>query len=145
MLTRVLLRYGLSTAALVLIAAAAIVYFAFGEGHVLGVLVGGALVVLDGAGLVYLVGRLMDQDTSVAKKSVFTLILVVKLAVVGGLLWWSLQHFSGLGILIGIGVGLTGLIVGLSRGSTSAEGRAAMDLEEARIREETKDNGSDSG
>lgn len=145
MLTRVLLRYGLSTAALVLIAAAAIVYFAFGEGHVLGVLIGGALVVLDGAGLVYLVGRLMDQDTSVAKKSVFTLILVVKLAVVGGLLWWSLQQFSGLGILIGIGAGLTGLIVGLSRGSTSAEGQAAMEQEEARIREETKDNGADSG
>ncbi|MBK6689743.1 MAG: hypothetical protein IPG45_35080 [Deltaproteobacteria bacterium] len=145
MLTRVLLRYGLSTAALVLALAGAIVFFAFGEAHVLGVLVGGALVVLDGAGLVYLVGRLMDQDTSVAKKSVFTLILVVKLAVVGGLLWWSLQRFSGLGILIGIAVGLTGLIVGLSRGSTSKEGLAAMDQEAARIREETEDNGSDSG
>lgn len=145
MLTRVLLRYGLRTAAAVLLIAAALVFLILGEGHVLGLLIGGALVVLDGAGLVYLVGRLMDQDTSVAKKSVFTLILVGKLAAVGGLLWVALQNLSGLGILIGIGVGLAGFVGGLTRGSTSAEGRAAMDLEEARIREETKDNGSDSG
>jgi hypothetical protein len=142
----VLIAHVLKAAGLALGLAAAIAGLVLGADTALGVLAGGFLILLDGGGLVYLVGRLLDPTVSARSKGLFTALLIAKLTLVAGLLWWMLTDagLSGLGVLLGIGAGLLGLITGVSQGSGSPEGQAAIAAAEARIREEMGDNAPES-
>jgi hypothetical protein len=146
MLTRVLIIHVLKVSAVLLSLAALVVGLVFGAEHALGVVVGGAILLLDGGGLVYLVGRLLDPTMATSMKGGFTLLLIAKLTFVAGLLYWVLigVGVSGLGVLLGIGAGLIGLVVGVTQGSASPEGKAAIADAEAKIREEMGDNAADS-
>lgn len=143
-MTDILLRHLMKAAAVFVPVALAIAYFAFGESLVVGVATGAALGLLSGAGLVYVVGQLLEPNEKRSKGLLF-LLLFGKLALVGVLLWAALHAgVSAVGILSGIAVALAALVVGLNRGSTSEEGVRAMAVEEARIQQELGDNDADS-
>lgn len=142
MLSNILLIHVLRIAGAVLGVVAIAVGLVFGADVALAVAVGGALMVLDGVGLVYLVGRLLDPTVPGGTKGLFTLVLIGKLTIVAGLLWACLSVWAvhQLGLLMGMGIGLMLLVLGVSRGSTSEAAQAAMREEEARIAQEMGDN-----
>lgn len=142
MYTRVLLASVFRAALWLIGLAVLIAYFGLSPRHAFGVLIGGVLFLVDGGGLVYLVGRLMDSGVSTSRKSALTLALVVKFVAVAALVYLSLFVWgvSGEGLLIGLGVGLASLVLGLTWGSSSPAGREAMAEAEAKIREEMGDN-----
>ena len=142
MLSSVLLKHVFRLAAVLIGLAAIAAAGLFGWPAAVAVVVGGLIMVLDGAALVYLVGRLMDPTLPGAKKGIFTLILVLKLAIVAGILWTALTYLGsdGVGILLGLGAGLVALVLGVNQGSASAEGEEAIRDAEAKIAEEMGDN-----
>jgi hypothetical protein len=151
--TPILLRYVVKTTAVLLPIAILIVAIALGLDHAVGVAVGGVLAFLDGLGLIYLAGGLLEPE-ELAKtshrpkqaKALLSVLLILKLIVVGFFLWaaLSLLRVSGLGIVIGIGVALAALVIGANRGSTSKEGQKAMADAEERIRHDLEDKEQDS-
>jgi len=156
-LTPVLLRAVVRVTLLLLGLALLVVGFVFDFEQSLGVVIGGVLAAADGLGLIYLVGRLLDPPPTAAEKAakptrelprglLFGLI-AVKLTVIGGLLWAALKALPGSGL---------GIVIGVSQGTTSPEGQAAMAEAERRIREseagadgkdrnEARDKDEDSG
>lgn len=144
-MTQILLRYLLRSAAVLLPLAAIIAWIAAGSEAAFGVLVGGVFAALDGAGLIYLVGQLLEPNATRSKGLLFA-ILFGKLILVAFALWAALTWFnvSGLGIVIGVGVALASLVYGVNRGSSSKEGQAAMAADEARIAQELADNDAES-
>ena len=118
----------------------------FGWSHAFGLVVGASLISLSVGGLVFIVGRLLDPTEGSGRKGVFTFVLILKMTVVAGLLWLSMNRWgiSGLGILFGIGVGLVAVQMGLVQGAGSAEGKRAIEETEARIREELGDSDDES-
>lgn len=146
MLTRVLLKYFARTAAVVLLIAGAIVYFTMGEAVAGAMLASAVLVALDGAALIWVVGELIDPRGSVASKALVSLVLMAKLAAVGGLLYWlfAVKGLDQVGLAMGIVVGMLGLVIGVNRGSKSEEGRRAIAETEREIAQEMEDNEDDS-
>lgn len=91
-------------------------------------LAGGALMLLSMAGLVFFVADLLDSQSGGNKKLSAGLGLVLKLILVGGLLFALLQSgLSPLGLLLGLGVTLFSATMGLHRASQSKAGLAAME------------------
>ena len=146
MLSQVLLRHMARALIMIVAPAAVLMAILFGFHHAFGLLVGSALIGVSVGGLVFIVGRLLDPTEETSRKSLFTLALVVKMTSVAGVLWLCMARWgvSGLGILFGIGLGLFAIQVGLIRGSSSDEGKRAMDESEARIREELGDSDEES-
>ncbi len=144
MITQVLLRYLLQTAAVLAPAVLVVSLAVMGSEVAIGVGIGLVVALGNGAGLVYLVGELLQPNAQLSKLALFALLLG-KLLLGGGLLWTALNIWavSGLGLIIGIGAGLGILILGLNRGSASEAGQKAMNAEEERIRREVGDNDSD--
>lgn len=140
-MNEILIRHVLRTAALFVPIAIAIAFFAFGESVALGTIVGATLALINMVGLVWVIGKLLDPKTTVGKPLLYIL-LCGKLLLVAGLFWISLAilKISGEGTLIGIGAAISSVVLGLNRGSMSAEGQAAMNAEEARIKQELGDN-----
>lgn len=138
MLTNVLLRHVVKTALVLLLPAFAVAWLALGGHAAFGLLIGAAVSVGDALGLIYLVGRMLEPGQSGPKKGIFALILVLKLVIVGGILYAAVLKLgvSQIGLVFGIGIGLTATVVGANRGSTSREGQAAMARAEAEIAQE---------
>jgi hypothetical protein len=136
-MTRVLIHHVVRATMVLLPAVALMVGFALGFDHAYGVVIGGGLVFLDGLGLIYLAGALLDPGASRSKTALF-LLMFFKLVLVAFLLWVALSvlHFSGLGIVIGIGTSIAALVYGANRGSSSPEGKRAMEEAEERIKKE---------
>src|SRR5881392_1795770 len=126
-MTRILILYLLQTAAVLIPGAAIIAWALLGRDVAVGLFVGALFALADGAGLVYLVGQLLEPNAKRSKGLLFT-ILFGKLIFVAAALWVSLTFFdvSGLGIVLGVGVALAALVVGVNRGSSSADGKRAM-------------------
>lgn len=143
MLTHVLLRYVLKTTLVVVPLAFAVTWIVLGLEAAIGLAVGAALSVGDAAGMIYLVGEVMSPSQPGSRKAVFTLLLVVKLTVVAALLWVAFARYgvSGLGLVLGIGVGLIATVAGASRGSASKAGQQAIARAEAGIAKEMEDSG----
>lgn len=94
----------------------------------IGALAGGALMLGSMAGLVFFVADLLDSQSGGNKKLSAGLGLVLKLILVGGLLFALLQSgLSPLGLLLGLGVTLFSGTMGLHRASQSKAGLAAME------------------
>ncbi len=146
MLTRVLLTYFAKTTVFILLVASGIAYLVLGEATAQAVLATGIVVALDGAALIWVVGVLLDPHSTTTSKGAVVMILMAKLAAVGGLLYWlhSAKGMDELGMLIGIGAALAGLVLGANQGSASAEGRQAIAQAEKEIEEEMRDNEEDS-
>lgn len=144
-MTRVLLRYMVRTAAVLIPAAALIAWLALGRAEAIGVFVGAIFALADGAGLIYLVGQLLEPNATRSKGLLFA-VLFGKLILVAAALWAALTIFdvSGLGIVLGVGVSLAALVVGVNRGSSSKDGQRAMADDEARIAQEMADNDAES-
>ncbi len=87
----------------------------------LAILVGGAVVALDGALLVYLVGRISAEDRSSVKQAALVGLLFFKLIAAGAVLWVALSVFQvhGLGLVLGMGAGLLGLFWALAQWGSS--------------------------
>jgi hypothetical protein len=145
-LTRVLLTYFAKTTVFILLVACGISYLVLGEATAMAVLATGLVVALDGAALIWVVGVLLDPQGSSAAKATTVVILMGKLAAVGGLLYWlhAAKGMDELGMLIGIGAGMAGLVLGANQGSASPEGRQAIAQAEKEIEEEMGDNEEDS-
>jgi hypothetical protein len=139
-MTKVLITHIVRATLVLLPLVALVVGFALGFDHAYGVIVGGALAFLDGLGLVYLVGQLLEPGATRSKPALF-LIMFLKLVVVAFLIWVALSvlNFSGLGIVIGIGTAIGALVFGANRGSTSPEGKRAIAEAEEKIRREMGD------
>lgn len=146
MLTRVLLEYFAKTTAILLGVATAVMYLVVGEAAAQATLASGIVVALDGAALIWIVGVLIDPRGSVASKATVGVVLLGKLAAVGGLLYWlyAIKGMHELGMLVGIGAAMAGLVLGVNRGSTSPEGRRAIAETEKEIAQEMEDNEDDS-
>jgi len=146
MLTPVLLKYFLKTALVVVLAGFGLVYLILGESSAVATLAAAVVVSLDGAGLIWVVGKLLDPRGATSGKVTVVLVLMAKLLAVGGLLWWMLavRGLDGLGVIIGIGLGILSLVVGVNRGSTSREGQEAIRETERAIAEEMGDNEDES-
>jgi hypothetical protein len=141
----VLVLSALKTGAILLPAIAIVALLVLGGDAAIGVIIGGVLSLGDGLAIVWLAGELLDPSRK-TNKAALLIVLLLKLAVVGALLWASLAVWgiSGLGVIIGLAAGLGALVFGVNRGSSSAAGRRAMEEAEARIREELGDNEADS-
>jgi hypothetical protein len=141
-LTQVLLRYVAKTSLLVVGIAAIFTWLFFGLDVAVGTVVGSAVSIGDAAGMIYLVGELLGPSQGGPRKAFLSLLLVVKLAVVGGLLWIAFDRFgvSGLGLVLGIGIGLTATVIGVSRGSASKAGQQAIARAESIIAKEMEDS-----
>lgn len=128
MLTHVLLRHVAKTASVLVLAAVSVTLIAADLPTAIGVLVGAALSLISGGGLIYFVGGLLDPGGPSQKKAVLGTLLVVKFVVVAALLWAALNRFgvSGLGMVIGMAAGLASIVIGANRGSQSEEGLAAI-------------------
>lgn len=135
MLTNVLLSHVVKTALVLVLPAFAVAWLALGPDAAVGLLVGAAVSGGDALGLIYLVGRMMEPNQSAPKKGIFALILVVKLVIVAGILYAAVLKLgvSQIGLVIGIGVGLTATVIGANRGSTSKAGQEAIARAEAEI------------
>lgn len=141
MLTQVLLRHMLRTAA-VIVGVGAALGFLFGGFELAGAIaLGGILVGGSGALQIWLVGILFDPDQGTPQKLVVGVLLMLKLLFVGVILWAALTRWNPhqVGLLIGMGLGLVSLVAGVSRGSTSREGLDAMEAEERKIAEKMGD------
>ena len=141
MLTRILLTYMLRTAALVVGLGAVVGYLVGGWGFAAAVLWGGAIVGGSGAVQIWLVGVLFDPEQGTPTKVVTGTLLLLKLLLVAGVLWWVLSRTNPdqVGLLLGMGLGLAGLVVGVHRGSSSRAGRQAMDDASQEIEEKMED------
>ena len=137
MLTNVILSHVAKATAVILPPAVLVAYFTMGPDAALALAVGMGLSVGDAAGMIYLVGQMMDPTTGGSKKGIFGLLLVLKLTIVGGLLYYAavIMGLHQLGIVVGIGLGLIATVFGANRGSTSEEGRAAIAEAEKNIRD----------
>lgn len=146
MLTRVLLKYFVSTTLFLLGLAIAVAYLVLGESAAQAVLAAAIVASLNGAGLIWVVGVLIDPRGSTASKATVSLVLLGKLSVVLGLLYWlyAIKGMHQLGLVIGIGVAVLGLVLGVNRGSNSPEGREAIAETEKEIAQEMEDKGDDS-
>jgi hypothetical protein len=143
-LTQVLLRYVLKASLIIVGISALFVGIFFGLDAAIGTIVGAALSIGDAAAMIYLIGELLSPARFGTRKVVLTAILVLKLAVVGGLLWLAVDRFgvSGLGLVLGIGIGLTATVIGASRGSASQAGQQAIARAESMIAKEMEDSGN---
>ena len=146
MLTPILLRYFVKTALVVVLAGFGLTYLVLGEASAIAALASAVVVSLDGAGLIWVVGKLLDPRGATSGKVTVVVVLLAKLLAVGGVLWWMLavRGLDGLGILIGIGLGVLSLVVGVNRGSTSPEGQRAIEETAKEIAEEMGDNEDES-
>ena len=110
------------------------------------VLAAGALSGVSFVGLAFIVGRLLDSQTPAGSKAGLAGMLIAKMAVVAGGLYFLIVQveISPLGTSFGIGAAILGLTIGLNRGTASPEGQAAMDAESRRIAEQMREE-SDSG
>jgi hypothetical protein len=144
-LTEVLLRHVLRTSLIAIAVASILAWLIAGIDTAVGLAVAAGLAVADAAGMIYLVGQILRPGAG-SRKAIFGLLLIVKLAVVGALLWVAVNRLAldGLGVVLGIAVGLVGTVVGANQGSTSKEGQDAIARAEAEI-QETEDNSSESG
>ncbi len=142
-LTQVILRHVLKVALIVVSSAFALTWLLLGFEVAVGTLIGAMLSIGDASGMIYLVGDLMRPGRPAARKVVMTVVLVLKLTVVGALLWVAVDRYgvSGLGLVLGIGVGLVATVVGASRGSASKAGQDAIARAEALIAKEMEDSG----
>lgn len=129
MLTNILLKHVFKLCGILIPLGTALGYLLLGSADALGVLAGSVLSALDGIGLIYLIGRLMDPKESSGRKWVLTAVLIAKLTLVVGLLWMALttSGVGPLGVIIGIGLGLVATVAGASKGSSSEEGIRAID------------------
>ncbi len=141
MLTRVLLTYFAKTTAVVLLLAFGISMIVLGDNAGSSALASGLVVALDGAAIIWIVGVLLDPGATTTSKATVVTILMVKLAAVAGLLWYlhAVWGAHELGMLIGIAAALLGLVLGVNRGSRSAEGRHAIAEAEKEIAQEMRD------
>lgn len=146
MLTRVLLKHFASTTLLLLGLATAVAFFVLGEAAAQAVLAAGLVASLNGAGLIWVVGVLIDPRGSTSGKATVLVVLLGKLALTLGLLYWlfAIKGMHQIGMVVGIGVAVLGLVLGVNRGSVSPEGRAAIAETEKEIAQEMEDNGDDS-
>lgn len=146
MLSAVLLRHMIRSLLGVVAPFAVLTGLLFGWAHAFGLVVGAALIGTSVGGLVYIVGRITDPTEPSTRKSALSLVLMLKMAAVGAVLWLCLGRWgvSPLGILFGIALGLLASLLGVSSGAASAEGKRAMDATEARIREELGDSDEES-
>lgn len=146
MLTRVLLKYFAKTTAGFLLAATVISYLVLGEAAAVAVFASGLVVALDGAALVWIVGVLIDPRGSTSGKATVVVVLLGKLAAVGGLLYWLYtdKGMHELGMLIGIAAAMGGLVMGVNWGAASPEGLRAIAETEKEIAQEMEDNDEDS-
>ena len=79
------------------------------------------------------------------KKARIGLLLTVKVGIVGAAFYYAIvqMQVSPLPLAFGIGSAIFGLTAGLTRATSSPEGKAAMDAEEARIARELGDEDDD--
>jgi len=141
-LSQVLLRYVFKASLIVVGIASVLTALAFGFDALIGMVVGAVVSIGDAAAMIFIVGELLSPSGSAARKGLLALLFAAKLVVVGGLLWISYDRFgvSGLGLLLGIGVGLTATIIGVARGSASSAGQEAMARAESAIAKEIEDS-----
>ncbi len=105
-----------------------------GRDGALGVLVGGGIIFVSGSGLIFGISNLLDPTTTGKVKSGLGLMLVHKFMVVIALLYMALEMgVDLLGLMAGMGLGLTGLTLGVSWATQSKEGQDAIAAAEARI------------
>lgn len=140
-MTPVLIRYGGRATGLGVLAGTLISWLFFGESHGLGALLGGTVAGLDFLGLIILVVRLLDPLMPTRSKAKLLIIIVLKLAVVGLLLFVVVTRLpvEPLGVILGVAGALGGFTLGITQAVSSAEGQAAMAEQERRIREEMGD------
>lgn len=126
MMTRVLLRYLLIFDVIfgtVCVAAAAY----FGTGVALAAAVGVLLAALSTAGLVFLIGWLLDPLRPARSKAAAGAALILKLLAVVGVAWLLLARgLSPLGLVAGVAAATFGMMLGLNLATQSAAGQAAM-------------------
>lgn len=137
-MTKVLLKHGTPAVIIAVIAAAGLMLLVLGPMSMLAALVGGTLAGANFLGLVYIVSRLLDSATESKTKLFLGFVFMTKMAVIGLLFWLVLAKWSmePLGVVAGIGAAIAGLTFGVARGSSSPEGKAAMEAESARIARE---------
>ena len=141
MLTRILLQYMARTALALVAVSVAVAYLLGGEDIAWSVGLGAVLVATSGAAQIWLVGFLLNPDVGTPQKLVSGFFLVFKLLIVCAVFWWVLTYTNPnqLGFLLGMGVGLASLVIGVQRGSSSAEGIAAANEAEQKIAEKMED------
>jgi hypothetical protein len=141
-LSQVLLRYVFRASLFVVGIAAVLAALAIGLDAAMGLVVGAVLSIGDAAAMIFIVGELLAPSGGGARKAFLGALLAAKLVVVGALLWISYDKFgvSGLGLVLGIGVGLTATIIGVARGSASSAGQEAIARAESAIAKEMEDS-----
>lgn len=138
-MTPVLLKHVFRLGAWVIPLAALAAVFLAGGDYGLAVLIAALLALLDGAGIIYFVGRLLAEGEPAKKKAVFSILLVLKFVAVAVSLWVALNLLPGVGIVFGLAVGLLTVVVGANQGSTSSEGQALMERLSTGIEKELTD------
>ena len=139
-LSDVLVRHGsLWVAGMVAVAAGALAVM--GLEHGAAVLASGALSGVSFVGLAFIVGRLLDSQTPAGSKAGLAGMLIAKMTLVAGGLYFLIVEvkISPMGTSFGIGAAILGLTIGLNRGTASPEGQAAMDAESRRIAEQMRE------
>ncbi|MBX2811197.1 MAG: hypothetical protein KTR25_05285 [Myxococcales bacterium] len=140
MLTIVLVRHTARVLAWGLGLGALVMYLLFGGALARSVVMGGLLVGGSGMVQIWLIGRILDPESTLPHKLVAGLFLTFKLLVVCGFLWWMLgQGPDALGLMVGMLIGLGAVVVGVSQGASSPEGLAAMSDAQQKIEEKLED------
>jgi len=142
-LTNVLLAHVAKASLMVVLPATALVWLLFGDSAAIGLLGGALITIGDMTAMIYLFGELLNAARSRERKVFLSILIVLKLTVVGGLLWLALSRLdlSPLGVVLGIGVGLLATVIGASWGSASRAGQEAIAQAEADIAKEMEDSG----
>jgi hypothetical protein len=141
----VLLRGAAKTTAIAVAVAVLFCFFVLGESEALGALLAGGLGGGDFLALIYLVGKVLDPQTSEKAKTQLLILLASKLAIVAGLFWAmvSLLPVGGLGLVIGLAAAIGGFTLGLHQAQGSEAGKRAVEEEEERLRQEKGAEDSD--
>lgn len=141
MLTQVLLSSMLRTAAVLVPVTTVLALMLGGPELALAAVLGGAVMSGSGAVQIWLVGMILDPAQGTPQKVVAGVMLLFKLVLVAGVLWWILNTAGpdGMGLVLGMGAGLASLVIGVHRGSMSQAGQQAIkDLEREIARAESE-------
>jgi hypothetical protein len=141
-LTNVLLAHVAKASAMVVLPAAVLAWLLLGADAAIGLTGGAFITIADMTAMIFLFGELLRSGPSRERKILYTILIVLKLVVVGALLWLALSRFglSPLGVVLGIGVGLLATVIGASWGSSSRAGQEAIAKAEADIAKEMEDS-----